>query len=102
MDAKQFVANWKAEKDHFLQYVNEPGSLAAKQLSALHLSEFQARQFPQLLDTILTDVMYTLLLGLDGCASIGGDQQAYSIRDEDGNVISDIETEAYEQFHAGA
>ena len=104
MDAKQFVANWKAEKESYLESIKGSGTLAAKQVSAMHLSEFQARQLEQLLDTVLTDVMYTLLLGLDGCANIGGSQQIYKILDEDGNVVSttgDIEAEAYEQFHGG-
>lgn len=54
------------------------------------------------LDNTLTDVFYTLLLGLDGCAQIGGEQQTFQIRDEARNLISqdgDLEAEAYEQFH---
>ena len=105
MDAKQFVANWRAEKERYLQHVMEPGTFPAKQIASMQLSEFQTHQLGKLLDIVLTDVMYTLLLGLDGCASIGGDQQIYKILDEDGNVVSscgDIEVEAYEQFHGGA
>lgn len=102
MDAKRFVANWKAEKACFIKSMDEPGSLAGERLSALHLSELQTLQFPKFLDAILTDVMYTLLLGLDGCASIGGDQKLYSIRDENGTLISGIEAAAYEEFHGGA
>ncbi|KWT68142.1 hypothetical protein APV28_3336 [Comamonas testosteroni] len=46
--------------------------------------------------------MYTLLLGLDGAASIGGEQQTYTLHDEDGNLISDggeLEAAAWEAFH---
>jgi hypothetical protein len=43
------------------------------------------------------------LLGLDGCASLGGVQQDYHIRDESGNVIctgdGTIEELAYVSFH---
>jgi hypothetical protein len=57
------------------------------------------------LDTALIDVLYTLLLGLDGSAQIGGVQEVFQIRDEAGNLISncgEIEAAAYEQFHAGS
>jgi hypothetical protein len=103
MDAKEFVANWKAEKDSYLTTVKSGSTLASMQVADMKLSEFQADQLWQLLDTVVTDVMYTLLLGLDGCAQIGGDQQAYEIRDKAGNIVSpcgDIEAEAYEQFQA--
>ena len=52
--------------------------------------------------SIETDAFYTLLLGLDGAASIGDVQQMYQIRDEKGNPIldsGDLEVEAWEQFH---
>ncbi|CUR47581.1 hypothetical protein BN2364_3140 [Alloalcanivorax xenomutans] len=54
------------------------------------------------MDVALTDVFYTLLLGLDGSAGIGGIQEAYTIRDEQGNTLSgngELEAAAYEQFH---
>lgn len=105
MDAKEFVANWKAEKDSYLATVKSGGALASIQAADMQLSKLQTDQLWQLLDTVVSDVMYTLLLGLDGCAQIGGDQQIYEIRDEAGNIVSpcgDIEVEAYKQFQAGA
>jgi len=56
----------------------------------------------EIVGDILTDTFYTLLLGLDGEASIGGVQSSYKIHDKNGNEISsagDIEAEAWEQFH---
>lgn len=47
-------------------------------------------------------VRWTILLGLDGEASIGGIQQSYKIVDESGCEISncgEIEEYAYEYFH---
>ncbi len=58
-----------------------------------------------LVDVILTDTFYTLLLGLDGSASIGDSQEAYRILDEQGELVSDcgdLEAEAYEHFHEDA
>lgn len=102
MPAKQFVAHWKAEKAHLLRRALEPGSLVAEQLAALALSDTQRVQLERALDTLLSDTLYTLLLGLDGCAEIGGEQQTYSITDESGAMLGSLESEAYEQFHGDA
>lgn len=50
----------------------------------------------------MTDTFYTILLGLDGSASIGNSQESFKIFDEDDNLISeggDLEGFAYEYFH---
>ena len=53
-----------------------------------------------MLNSILRDTFYTILLGLDGCAAIGNYQQLYEIKDENGNLISgEIDGYAYEYFH---
>ncbi len=105
MDAREFVARWKREKESYLAFVQSGDGLAGKQFAALGLPPDQQAQLWAALDTALTDVFYTLLLGLDGCAQIGGVQETFRIHDEAGNVISesgDLETEAYEQFQAEA
>ena len=61
-------------------------------------------QLKEVIDTLLTDVFYSVLLGLDGESSIGNTQQTYKIYDEEGNLISDcgeLEASAYEYFHEG-
>ena len=54
---------------------------------------------------MLTDVFYTLLLGLDGAASLGGVQAAYRILTAEGLEVSagdgELEAEAWKQFHEG-
>ena len=103
MSAKQFVANWNSEKKSLLQQFFGGNTLASKQIAAMELSPVQTAQLQQVLDTVLTDTMYTLLLGLDGAASIGVHQQAYQIRDEAGNLVSncgELEAEAFNQLHA--
>ena len=55
----------------------------------------------EIVDGILTDDFYTILLGLDGCANIGGLQVDYEIYDEDGNLLTgfgEIQAEAGEYF----
>ena len=56
----------------------------------------------EVIDTLLTDVFYSVLLGLDGENSIGNTQHTYKIYDEEGNLISDcgeLEASAYQYFH---
>lgn len=54
----------------------------------------------KILDDSFTDIFYSILLGLDGCASIGGIQEMYDLKDEKGNQLSgEIEGYAYEYIH---
>ena len=55
------------------------------------------------MDGALTDMCYTILLGLDGEANIGGTQEMYKIYDESGSELTGGEIEAYawEYFHDG-
>lgn len=103
MNAKEFVASWKREKDRMLQeYCERMESGVSVQIASLNVSDDQRVIMRGIVDSILTDVFYSLLLGLDGEANIGGHQETYRIYDEDGNLISEcgeIEAEAYEQFH---
>ena len=66
-------------------------------------SEQRKLIFPAL-DAALTDAFYTMLLALDGAASLGDNQQTYTLRDELGNVVSAgdgaLEAAAWEAFHS--
>lgn len=68
----------------------------------MNLSPEQTQQLREMLDVFTTDALYTLLLGLDGSAAVGGDQRHYTLLDEDGSVIAeegDLEAAAYAWFH---
>ena len=55
----------------------------------------------QLVDNILSENYYSMMLALDGEASLGGVQMMYKLFDKDGNELTgsgDIESEAFEQF----
>lgn len=52
----------------------------------------------ELLNLVLNENYYTLLLGLDGEAALGNVQNAYKLYDEDGNLLNEcgeIEEAAY-------
>jgi hypothetical protein len=104
MDADAFVAKWYAEKEQLLAAAWAPGTESAARIAAMALSPAQAQQLREVLDVFATDAMYTLLLGLDGSAALGGDQRHYTVLDEDGSVIAeegDLEAAAYAWFHEG-
>ena len=100
----EFARLWHNEKDqliaHFLDA--DSGAAVATEINALALSPGQAAGLRRVFDSALTDVMYTLLLGLDGCASIGGRQEIYSLFAESGEQLSgngELEEAAWEVFH---
>ncbi|EJO29549.1 hypothetical protein [Achromobacter marplatensis] len=104
MDAKEFVANWDALRAELLAAFTAPdtASEVAAKVRAMGLSAEQSVQMQGILDTVIKDTMVALLLGLDGEASIGDSQQAFTITDEDGTVIQGIEEAAWERFHGAA
>ena len=103
MTPEKFVALWKSEKALMLQlFMDGSGTTAAaKQIQAMQLTPDQMDKLRAVIDTVLTDAMYTLLLALDGEASIGEVQQTYELKSEDGTVLTgQLEAEAWKQFHA--
>ena len=101
MTPKEFVELFHNEKnDYFNKCFDENAGLyVSEKIKALNPSDEQKEILKEVVDGILTDVFYTILLGLDGCANIGGLQVSYKIYDEDGNLLTDfgdIEAEAWE------
>ena len=106
MTSDEFAKNFYIEKLNFLKSCFEehpkyPSAVNAK-IKEMALDSTQQEQLKIVIDTLLTDVFYTILLGLDGESSIGNTQQTYKIFDEDNNLISNcgkLEASAYEYFH---
>ena len=102
MKAEEFVAAFKEEKEGlsklYLQGKDETG--VSSIIKSMNLNSEQTGQMGTLIDAALTDAFYTILLGLDGCCSIGGAlQQKFSLKDENGQEVSgDIESAAYQIF----
>jgi len=90
MTAKEFVENFKVEKDALLhEYTTTDSPTDVHQLiQSMKLNEEQSDILKQVLNATLRDAFYTILLGLDGCSTIGKSQQLYEIKDEDGHLIS--------------
>ena len=103
MTAKEFVKGFWLEKESLIESAFNPNSglLTTKLINEMQLDSNQEQQLKKLIDTLLTDTFYTILLGLDGEASIGKQQISYKIYDEKGHELTgsgEIEEYAYECF----
>lgn len=103
MKPDEFAACVAKEKDSLIATFSDPesGSSVAARINAMGLTKEQKNAIASVLDCALTDAFYTLLLGLDGAASLGGQQQDYELRDEDGTLLTggELEGAAWEAFH---
>jgi hypothetical protein len=105
MNAEEFVASWRREKDNLLAQFTDPASesAAARLLHRLPLNQDQRQLLAQGLDAVLTDTFYTLLMGLDGAASIGGVQESFQLVTGSGSAVAapgELEASAWKHFHA--
>ena len=106
MTSDEFAKNFYLEKLNILKSCFEeqpqcPSVVNAK-IKEMALTEHQTEKLKEVIDILLDDVFYTILLGLDGESPIGNTQQVYKIYDQDDNLISDcgeLEASAYEYFH---
>jgi len=102
MNTEEFVKAFHKEKQGFMaEYLSKnPETEVGQLIKSLGLTKKQNDIMEKIMDNALTDVFYTVLLGLDGCASIGGIQEIYDLKDENGNQLSGkIEGYAHEYFH---
>ncbi len=101
MSTEEFVKAFYVEKQDFLkEYLSKnPESEVGQLIKSLSLTDQQTEIMKKIMNNSLTDAFYTILLGLDGSASIGGIQETYDLKDEKGNQLSgDIEGYAYDYF----
>lgn len=103
MTPEEFVKIFYTEKqDQLNNYLNKQNSYVSTLINKLNPNEEQKGIIREMIDTILTDTYYTLLLGIDGAANIGGVQQSYKLLDQKENKLTgsgEIEGFAYEYFH---
>ena len=104
MNAEEFVRNFKRHKTELLaQYSDEKSdSAVAKRVAELGKGGYRAEVL-EILDEAMTETIYGILLGLDGASSLGQSQQGYTIRGEDGGLVTsaddgELEGLAYEAF----
>jgi hypothetical protein len=104
MNAQKFAESWRSLKTELLHSFTDTqsGTEVAALVQAMQLTPAQQLQLHAVLDAALRDTLYTLLLGLDGAASIGSDQQSYTLHDENGHLVAEpgeLEAAAWDVFH---
>ena len=103
MTPEEFVKEFYIERESLinLYFQRENQTDVSSLIQSLNLNSEQEIIFKKILYLSFRDLIYTILLGLDGAASIGTKQQLYSIHDEEGNELTggDIEANAWEYFH---
>ncbi|MDO5046264.1 hypothetical protein [Campylobacter sp.] len=103
MIGEDFVKLCFKEKENTLkQYFNENDATeVGKRINALIRNGANRNALYELINLILKENYYTLLLALDGEASLGGKQVSYKLFDKDMNILNkcgEIEEAAYKYF----
>lgn len=103
MKADEFVKGFYQERQSLIEtYFNaESKSDVSELIRSLNIDDKGTERLRQILSSSLRDALYTVLLGLDGEASIGDKQTLYKLFDEENNELTggEIEVAAYEYFH---
>lgn len=103
MTGEDFVKLCYKEKESMMQgyFAEDSESEAAMIIKEMIQSGASREDLYRLVNTILTDNYYTLLLGIDGACSLGDQQVMYKLYDEDENLLNEcgeIEESAYSYF----
>ena len=90
------------KKTILAEYFNpNSSSVVGKKISAITEQGISKDDLYDLLNLVLKENYYTLLLGLDGEASLGNTQITYKLYDENGNLLNEcgeLEAAAYRYF----
>jgi len=107
MSPEEFANEFNILKQQIIDgYFSEQSEISRiRALNDAGLNENQLDMVRTLMDDALTDALYTVLLGLDGCASIGNIQQSYILKDEEQRLLSgsgELEASAWDTFHGNS
>lgn len=103
MTVDEFVKGFYLERQTLIEtsFDEHSNTEVSTLIKSLNLDSKQTERLRQILGGILRDSLYTILLGLDGEASIGDKQTVYKLLDEENNELTggEIEAAAYQYFH---
>jgi hypothetical protein len=93
LPCRNFVSRFSKERASIISsYFDEAGSTEVGRLvRSLGLNDNELKTVHNALEVAVTDTIVTLLYGLNGSGSIGGDQQFYTIHNENNEKISSDE-----------
>lgn len=103
MTGEQFVKLVFEEKENILkEYFNEnTPTEVGERLMSLVAKGADSNALYEVVSLILNEAFYSLLMALDGEASLSGTQMTYKIFDEENNLLNEcgeIEAAAFEYF----
>lgn len=100
MTAEEFVNNCYKEKQEILKiyFDSQKETQVGNQIKSIVSKGISNDEVKELLDSVLNEVFYTILLGLDGETSLGDVQMQYRLYDENDNLLDGIESYAYDAF----
>lgn len=103
MTGEQFVKLCLEEAKTTLKEYFDPNtqSEVGQKIQKLVKNGVCREELKELLNLVLSENYYTLLLALDGEASLGGEQMSYRLYDENGNCLNscgEIEEAAFKYF----
>ena len=97
MTSEEFVVGFDKERKNLmdLYFHSDSETDVGQMIQSLHLDEERIKVLKGIVNGTIRDVMYSILLGLDGEATIGDRQEAYRLLDENGNELTGGEIEGY-------
>ena len=100
MNAEAFVNNCYKEKQEMLKiyFDEEKETQVGNQIKSIVSKGISNDEVKGLVDSVMNEVFYTILLGLDGETSLGDVQMQYKVYDENDNLLDGIESYVYESF----
>lgn len=101
MTAEEFVNNCYKEKQEILKiyFDKEKETQVGNQIkNIVSKGSILNDEVKGLVNSVMNEVFYTILLGLDGETSLGDIQMQYKVYDENDNLLDGIESYAYDSF----
>lgn len=103
MTSAEFVENCYQEKQEMLKtYFDEKNETYVGKLIKQMISKGITKdEIKELIDSVMNEVFYTMLLALEGEAALGDVQMMYELYDDRHNLLTgsgEIESNAYEMF----
>jgi hypothetical protein len=98
MNSEKFVSLLKSELDNSLELYASKESYIGSKLDSLDLSTEKKDEVLALVKEAVTENIYVLLSALEGSSSLAGNQQSYTVADENNSIISgELDSEFYMQ-----
>ena len=81
-----------------IYFDNEKETEVGNQIKSIVSKGISNDEVKELIDSVMNEVFYTILLGLDGETSLGDVQMQYKVYDENDNLLDGLESYAYDAF----